>query len=79
MELIDTHCHLTQLSEEELDAQIQRARQVGVTKAICIGAGYGIADAFKATEIAESKANIWCSVGIHPHDSKEIDNFRMLC
>ena len=75
MELIDTHCHLTQLPPEELVAQLERARLAGVTKAICIGAGHGVEASIKATELAQSQSNIWCSVGIHPHDAKEIESF----
>lgn len=75
MELIDTHCHLTELSPEELDAQLERARLVGVTKAICIGAGHGVEASIKALEIASRYSNLWCSVGIHPHDAREINRF----
>jgi len=75
VELIDTHCHLTQLSKEELDAQLERAKLAGVTKVVCVGAGHGIEAAIKATELAKSHSNLWCSVGIHPHDAKEVDSF----
>lgn len=75
MELIDTHCHLTELSKEELDAQLERARLVGVTKAICIGAGHGVEASIRAVDLASQYSNLWCSVGIHPHDATEIDNF----
>ncbi len=78
MELIDTHCHLTQLSREELEAQLERARLVGVTKTICIGAGDGVEAAKKAVEIAERYVNTWASVGIHPHDAGEIENFSVI-
>ena len=75
MELIDTHCHLTQLSEEELNAQLERAKAADVTKAICIGAGHGIEASIKAVELSDRYPNLWCSVGIHPHDAKESESF----
>jgi len=75
MELIDTHCHLTELSVEELKAQLERAELAGVKKMICIGAGYGVEAAFRAVKLAESYPNIWASVGIHPHDATAKDRF----
>lgn len=71
MDLVDTHCHLTELSEEELLAQIDRAQQAGVTKLICIGAGYGVDAAKRAVKIAESHENVWATVGIHPHNAAD--------
>ncbi len=78
MEFVDTHCHLTQLSEEELQAQLDRARLAGVTKAICIGAGHGVEASIRAVQIAERYSNVWASVGIHPHDADEVGRFEQI-
>lgn len=69
MKLIDSHCHLTDLSEEELSAVIERAAQNHVLEMVCIGAGDGEGAAWRAVEIARSRPNIWASVGIHPCDA----------
>lgn len=75
MELIDSHCHLTELSVEELEGQLERAKLASVTKLLCVGAGHGIEASIRAVKLAEKYSNIWCSVGIHPHDAKDIDKF----
>jgi len=69
--LVDTHCHLTNLSDEEIAKQIERAKARGVERAICIGAGYGVETAIRAVEIAERFPEIWASVAIHPHDAAD--------
>jgi len=76
--LIDTHCHLTELPEEELNAQLERAHAAGVTRAICIGAGHGVKASLKAVSLATSYSNLWCSIGIHPHDASELDSFPII-
>ncbi len=68
--LVDSHCHLDfpELAAEE-DAVIARAREAGVGAMLTIGTRL---DAFdKVRAIAERHANIWCSVGVHPHEAKE--------
>ncbi len=72
MELIDTHCHLTELPEAELRAQLERAAAAGVTRMICIGAGYGVDAAKRAVALADRFPNIWASVGIHPHNAVDV-------
>src|SRR4030067_2803593 len=55
---------------------IQRATDAGVSHLITIGTD--IEDSRKAVSIAESHDFIYASVGIHPHDVKDItdtDNF----
>lgn len=69
--LVDTHCHLTELTETELVAQLHRAAEAGVDRAVCIGAGYGVESAKRAVEIAERYPNVWASVGIHPHNARD--------
>jgi TatD DNase family protein len=68
--LIDSHCHLDfpELAAEE-DAVVARARDAGVGAMLTIGTRL---DAFdKVRAVAERHANIWCSVGVHPHEAKE--------
>ena len=66
--LVDSHCHLDYLpSGSERTEVIARARRAGVGAMVTI--------CTKVTEfpsvlaIAKSEPDIWCSVGIHPHEA----------
>lgn len=71
MELIDTHCHLTfgQLADD-VDAVIERSIDAGVTSWITVGTDPGHNQ--KAIEIACKYDNMYATVGVHPHDAKEV-------
>ena len=71
MELIDTHCHLTfgQLADD-VDAVIERSIVADVTSWITVGTDPGHNQ--KAIELARKYDNIYATVGVHPHDSKEV-------
>ncbi len=69
MNLIDTHCHLTHTPREELQELLERAKECGVNKLVCIGASDATASAKDALDIANSFTNIYCSIGVHPHDA----------
>jgi TatD DNase family protein len=82
LELFDSHCHLdAEAFAPDLPAVLERAAQAGVTRLVTIGAGYGVASAGRAVALAESHANIWATVGIHPHDAAtdaSVDELRTL-
>jgi TatD DNase family protein len=68
--LIDTHCHLDFPDfETERDALIERARAAGVGQMITISTRVKKFDTILA--IAETYANVFCSVGTHPHNADE--------
>lgn len=82
MELVDTHCHIHELTEKltpvydkwredgvdrDPDAVIQTATEVGVTKLICIGTS--VEDSELATRFVANRGGTWASVGIHPHET----------
>lgn len=68
--LIDTHCHLDFPDfEAERDAIIERARAAGVSQMITISTRVKKFDTILA--IAENYANVFCSVGTHPHNADE--------
>jgi TatD DNase family protein len=69
MMLIDSHCHLDYYTADELPAVLERARQAGVGEMVTIGTTLGQAPTSKAT--TEAHANIWCTVGVHPHHAAE--------
>jgi TatD DNase family protein len=68
--LIDSHCHLDfpQLATDEAGV-LARARSAGIGGLLTIGTRLDQFDGVRA--IAERHANVWCSVGVHPHEAKE--------
>lgn len=78
--LVDCHCHLTELSPEELQGVLQRAADQGVEKLVAIGAGYGFDDNLKTLNLAREHSHIFCALGMHPHDAKAVtpENFELL-
>jgi TatD DNase family protein len=66
--LVDSHCHLEYDSfAAEGDAPIMRARAAGVSA--CVTIGTKLATFPKTLGVAERYDNVWCSVGVHPHDA----------
>jgi len=68
--LVDSHCHLDFPDfAAERDAIVARARSAGVETMLTIGTRL---DEFAAVRaIAEAHNEIWCSVGVHPHEAKD--------
>ena len=68
--LIDSHCHLDfpELASDE-NGVLARARNAGVGGMLTIGTRLDQFEPVRA--IAERHANVWCSVGVHPHEAKE--------
>ncbi len=67
--LVDSHCHLDFPEfAPELDAVVQRARDAGVR--VCVSIGTTLAKFPGVRAVAERFADVWCSVGIHPHDAQ---------
>lgn len=68
MTLVDSHCHLDYLAAgPERAAVISRARQAGVEAMLTISTKITEFQAVRA--IAEAEPDVWCSVGIHPHEA----------
>lgn len=68
--MFDTHVNLHgDTYAEDLDEVLERAREAGVTRMLAI---CDRLDNFPAVRgIARAHANIWCSIGVHPHHSKD--------
>jgi TatD DNase family protein len=67
--LVDSHCHLDFPEfAPELDAVMNRAKDAGV--GICVTIGTTLAKFPRVRAIAEQFENVFCSVGIHPHEAK---------
>jgi TatD DNase family protein len=65
--LVDSHCHLDFAPPEDRAGVIARARRAGVTTLLTISTKLSEFPTVRA--IAESDPDIWCSVGIHPHEA----------
>ena len=72
---IDSHCHLDMdRFDADRDEVIERARAAGVTPMITIGAGGAMASNYAAVELARQHADIYATVGVHPHDASTVDD-----
>jgi TatD DNase family protein len=74
---VDTHCHLDSASlrlgpgedwEQASQLSLERARAAGVAGFVAIGVG-GIAATQQALHLAEHHDDVWCTLGVHPHDA----------
>ncbi|HWE73922.1 MAG TPA: TatD family hydrolase [Stellaceae bacterium] len=66
--LVDSHCHLDFATEDERAGIIARARGAGVRTLLTISTKLHEFAGVRA--IAESDPDIWCSVGVHPHEAE---------
>jgi TatD DNase family protein len=68
--LVDSHCHLDFPDYAgKVDEVLARARAAGVSVCISIGTELKRFPGVKA--VAEAHADVWCSVGVHPHESEK--------
>lgn len=68
--MIDSHCHLadTQFSEDLSDV-LKRAKAAGIHTMVTIADS--IPEAEDCVKLAGKHKNIFCTVGVHPHNAKE--------
>ncbi|MFZ2663919.1 MAG: TatD family hydrolase [Patescibacteria group bacterium] len=68
--LIDSHCHLIHKNYEiPLEQILSEAKEEGVDKFITIGTS--IKENLIAIQTAEKISNVYCSIGIYPHEDKK--------
>ena len=68
--LVDSHCHLDFPDYAgKVDKVLGRARAAGVGVCVSIGTELKRFPGVKA--VAEAHADVWCSVGVHPHESEK--------
>lgn len=80
--IIETHCHLDYLDEEQLAFTLDKAREVGIEKIITIAVSPDNLDT--VLELTRLDNAIWGTQGIHPHEaesySDEVDSLiRLRC
>src|SRR5690606_11530515 len=68
--LIDSHCHLDfEALSADLDGVMARAAAAGVTGMVTISTRVDNFSTYAG--LAERFANVWCSVGTHPHNADQ--------
>jgi TatD DNase family protein len=68
--LVDSHCHLDFPEfAADLDGVVARAADAGVRTCVSIGTTMAKFPGVRA--VAERFDNVWCSVGVHPHEAKD--------
>ena len=68
--LVDSHCHLDFPEYAgKVEDVLARARAAGVGVCVSIGTELKRFPCVKA--VAEAHANVWCSVGVHPHEAEK--------
>ena len=73
MELIDSHAHIDSPQfADDRDAMLARARDAGIGTLLAIGTGPGPEKLDAALPYAEQHDWIYTTVGIHPHEAKEV-------
>ena len=71
MRLFDTHCHLNdEAYQGDLPAVLTRAREAGVVRMLVVG--YDLPSSERALRLAETEAEIYAAVGIHPHEAVSV-------
>ena len=71
MKIFDTHCHLDdRVYQNDIDGVVNRAHAAGVCAMMAVGTDKQSSQ--KAVALAETIPALFASVGIHPHDAKDI-------
>ena len=66
--LVDSHCHLDYPDlQKDFSGVMARAKSAGVETMLAIGTKLRDFDAVRA--ISETNDNVFCTVGIHPHEA----------
>jgi TatD DNase family protein len=72
--LIDSHCHLDMSSyKDDLSTVLEKAKSHGVHSIITIGIDEK--SSMIAIELAKKHSMVKATVGVHPHDVEQIDDF----
>lgn len=71
--LIDSHAHIQGKEYVgETEAVIRRAQDAGVKQIIVVGGAGDLSSNELAVALAESQLGLYATVGMHPHDAKDV-------
>ena len=75
--LVDSHCHLNYPEfQEDMDDVVENAKNQGIDYMLTVNTRLSESLAIQA--IANKYSNVFCSTGVHPHDSKDYHNQNLL-
>lgn len=79
LRLFDSHCHIDfPHYTDDRDAMFERMAEAGVEGCVVVGVDFDHIDALR--HLAESRHNVWFSVGVHPNHEVEAEpGFDQLC
>lgn len=66
--IIETHCHLDYLDEEQLASTLEKSAAVGIETIITIAVSPANLD--RVLELTRVADNIWGTQGVHPHEAE---------
>jgi TatD DNase family protein len=69
--LVDSHCHLDYYNDEERSVLLRHCAEAGVGELVTIGTR--LTQSALVRGIAQAHTNVWCTVGVHPHNAAEFD------
>jgi TatD DNase family protein len=75
---VDSHCHLQWEPDREAgwpadpEGDLRRAGEAGIEQMVCVGTDLTTSRA--AVELAAKYANVYATVGLHPHDASRLDD-----
>jgi TatD DNase family protein len=73
LSLVDSHAHIQGKEYAgEVEAVIARARAAGIDKIIAVGGAGEMSSNHDAVALADSHENVYATVGMHPHDAKDV-------
>ena len=71
--LVDSHCHIQGPEfAQDLESVIERAREAGVHRMVVVGGAGDLSSNSAAVELAERNPGLFATVGMHPHDAKDV-------
>ena len=69
--IIETHCHLDYLEEDQLATTLDLSSEVGIERIITIAVSAD--NLARVRQLANSDARIWGTQGIHPHEAENFN------
>jgi TatD DNase family protein len=70
--VVDSHCHLADRAfTDDLEAVVERAREAGLSSALCVLAAEDAAETAQARRLAELWPEARFSIGVHPHQAHQ--------
>lgn len=71
MVIVDSHAHLDMEDlKEQLPAVLKRAKDNGICAIVSVGIDYE--SSYEALEIARKNPMVYATIGVHPHNAKDI-------